>query len=150
MKRLLIAAASAAAGAASAAPIGYPGSTWGAVVFPASVGGEERSGQLVRDNVLLQGKLEQGVDWLRFGDDKYKLNTYAAIGYTFDNKGFSYNNKLSPALGVKVTRTVGTGTLDLGLQVVHEYRLKPGRTERKSDTGVQAYVGWWFGWDLKK
>jgi hypothetical protein len=127
--------------AAHAEPIAYPGSTWGQLVYPAGLVGEEKT------DALLSGRVEQGVDWFRFGEDKWKFNTYAALGYSVDNKGLSYYNKLTPALGLKVSRSFDGGSLDLGVQVIHERRWKDSDS---SNSGVQAYANWWFGWDAKK
>jgi hypothetical protein len=129
--------------ASHAEPIGYPGSTWGSLIYPSGLVGEEK------DNTLLSGRVEQGIDWFRFGDgDKWKFNTYAAVGYSVDNKGLSYNNKLTPGVGAKVSRTFDGGLLDLGVQLTHERRWKD--TISRSNSGVQAYASWWFGWDAKK
>jgi hypothetical protein len=121
-----------------AQPIGYPGSTWSVLMFPASATGAEKN------NVLLQGKVEQGIDWVRFAD-VWKLNTYASVSYSADTVGLNYNNKVVPALGAKVTRAFDHGTLDLGVQVFQERRWK----DQVSSTGVQAYASYWFGWNLK-
>jgi hypothetical protein len=149
MKRILVAALLASSASAFAEPIGYPGSTWGVLIFPTSITPETKDGKEVTDNVLLQGKVEQGIDWFRFGDDKWKLNTFASFNYTIDNAGLTYNNKLVPAVGVKVVRAFKDGVLDLGIQGVYEQRLRPAAGEKKNATGVQVYASWWFGWNLK-
>lgn len=125
-----------------AQPIAYPGSTWGVIQYPAGLSQEEK------ENTLLAGRIEQGADWFRFGDDKWKFNTYAALGYSVDNKGLPYNNKLTPALGAKVSRTFESGVLDLGVQAIYERRWKDNLSG--SNSGVQAYASWWFGWDARR
>lgn len=146
MKKIISAIALlAAAFTASADPIGYPGSNWSTITInPGVVRGTAED-----NNVLLQGKAEQGIDWLRFGaGDAWKLNTYAQVGYSVDRNKLDYNNKLVPAVGVKMVRSFEHGTAELGIQVVHEdhFRLSgPGR----SGNGVQAYGSYWFGWNLK-
>lgn len=135
------ACAALAAGVACAEPISYPGTTWGSISYPSGLVAPENH------DVLLAGRIEQGAIWFRFGErSEWSLNTYAAINYSADNKGLPYNNKLTPLVGVKITRRLDGGLLDLGVQLAHERRFK----DHQSNTGVQAYAGWWFGWDLKK
>lgn len=130
-----------AASAAHAEPLEMPGSTWAYIVGPSSSQGDERN------NVLLQGKIEQGIVWFKFGEDgKWKLNTFAALSYSLDSKGINYNNKAIPAVGVKISRDFENGVLDLGVQAVQENRWK----DNVNSTGVQAFASFWFGWNLKK
>lgn len=140
-KSVFVAAALLAATAfVSAEPLEYPGNVWGVATFPSATVGAERN------NVLAQGRIEQGIVWFRFADGKWKLNTYAALGYSLDSEGISYNNKAVPAVGVKVTREFEQGVVDLGVQAVQENRWK----DNVHSSGVQAYASWWFGWNLKK
>ena len=139
-KSVFVAALLAAAVSVSAEPLEYPGNVWGVVTFPSSTVGAERN------NVLAQGRIEQGIVWFRFADGKWKLNTYAALGYSLDTEGINYNNKAVPALGVKATREFEQGVVDLGVQAIQENRWKDG----VHSSGVQAYASWWFGWNLKK
>lgn len=140
---LLLAAAALAACAAGAQaqPLSYPGSTWGSLMFPSGLSKPED-----RD-LLLTGRIEQGAVWFRFGEEeRWRLNTYAAFSYSVDNQGLGYYNKYAPAVGVKVQRVFDDGLLDIGVQLAHERRFK----DRVTSNGAQAYVNWWFGWDLKK
>jgi hypothetical protein len=151
MKKTILATALVLAAVGASAeglkPIGYPGSNWTVLtVNPGVIKNSPEDG-----NVLLQGKIEQGVDWLRFGADKnWRLNTYASLGYSWDKNALAYNNKLVPAAGVKVSRDFDSGVVDLGVQVVHEIHGRGVTSGPKSGTGVQAYASYWFGWNLKK
>lgn len=130
-----------AAAAAAGQPLAYPGSTWTHVSYPSGLAAPEDR------NLLLSGRIEQGAVWFRLGSGgEWAFNTYAALNYSADGKGLGYNNKLTPALGMKLTRPLNGGILDLGLQVAHERRFK----DHQSNTGVQAYAGWWAGWDLRR
>ena len=141
MKKTSIAAALLVCAAVHAEPISYPGSTWGSITFPSGLSKPENH------DALLTGRIEQGAVWFNFGEDKrWRLNTYMAVSYSVDNAGLGYNNKYAPVAGVKVQRTFDAGVIDIGLQLAHERRFKDG----VSSTGPQAYVNWWFGWDLKK
>lgn len=149
MKKTLIALALAvtSVGAfADAGPIGYPGSNWSQLTFnPSPISGTPED-----NNVLLQGKIEQGIDWKRFGaNNEWTLNTYASMGYSADKNGLAYNNKLVPAVGVKMRRSFENGVLDIGAEVVHQRNFKQD-FGRDSGTGAMVYVSYWFGWNLKK
>lgn len=125
---------------ASAQPIAYPGSTWGQLIYPSGANDEEKN------NALLSGRIEQGADWFRFGEDRWRFNTYVALGYSADSKGLFYNNKVTPAIGMKVSRAYEGGVLDLGLQAIHERRFK----DNTENSAVQVYASWWFGWDARR
>jgi hypothetical protein len=121
-------------------PIGYPGSTWNVITTPASSTGIEE------DNTIIQGKIEQGIDWFYLDSaSTWKFNTYASFGYSADSEHLDYNNKAVPAIGAKVTKTLKNGAIDIGVQAFKENRWEDG----VSDNGVQLYVSSWFGWNLK-
>jgi len=122
-------------------PLGYPGSAWAVVTFPTSTSGPEK------DNLMFQGKIEQGIDWMYLDSkSKWKLNTYVSFGYSVDSEAFGYNNKAVPAIGVKTVRSFDNGVLEFGVQAIHEDRW----IDNVSSNGVQAYASTWFGWNLKK
>jgi hypothetical protein len=127
-------------------PIGYPGYTWGSLTYPSSV----IKNSPENDNLLFQGKIEQGVDWVKFGSRKeFTLNTFASVNYSLDSQGLPYNNKVMPAAGVKVRMTGEWGVADLGVQYVYENRWKYGEDQR-SGSGVQAFLTWYSDWNLKQ
>jgi hypothetical protein len=143
MKKILIAALCLLSTPAMAEPLAYPGSAWGVLTTPSS----GNKGTPEEGNWVYTGKITQGVDWDRFGkDDTWVLNTYASVGYSVDTKKLDYNNKVSPAVGVKVSKLLPNGVVDIGTQlVVDKYFLSNG-IKRNEDVGVQAYVSYWFGW----
>lgn len=125
-------------------PIGYPGNTWGTLVYAAKApdGFPRRR---------IEGIVEQGVDWFRFGDEKkWKYNTFVAAEYVLntDSQG------VTPVIGMKVNRAFSDGSLDLGLRVKRgSTYLSPvgvsfaGGTERVTRTEV--FATYWFAWNLK-
>lgn len=125
-------------------PLGYPGYTWGSVVFPSSIiGGVEEN------NILLQGKIEQGVDWFKLGSNKnITLNTFVDVGYSLDNKQIAWNNKITPGIGLKLKHDVFSVRFEYGIRYGYEQRWHD--PINKSGTGVQVFVNWSAGWNLKK
>jgi hypothetical protein len=141
---LLASVTAASAEDKSSGPLGYPGSNWSVLTINPSV----ISGTPEDDNVLLQGRVEQGIDWKKYGN--WTLNTYAALGYSADKNELSYNNKFVPALGVKMTRSFSSGVVDIGVQAVYQNNFRGVTSGPNTDYGVQAYVSYWTGWNLKK
>lgn len=149
MKKIIIATAIALSSLSATAeglkPLAYPGSNWSMFTLnPGVIKGTPED-----NNYLLQGRLEQGIIWKRFGDNKeWALNTYGALGYSVDKNGLAYNNKLVPAIGVKMTRSFENGVVDIGVQLVHENHFRGVNFGPRSGTGVQLFASYWFGWDL--
>lgn len=145
MKKVSLAAALlAAATTAPAQPLGYPGVVWGTIVYAPTARHGEPTFQT-------QGIVEQGIDWFRFGNDKWKFNTYGAVTYVIDDN----NTTFVPQLGMKVNRRFENGSLDLGLRVMSENKVVSGsplvtssHSERKAT--VQLYATYWFDWNLRR
>jgi hypothetical protein len=154
MKTLSFAVAAILASSAVLAdgPLAYPGSSWGAVIAPSSV----MANTPETGNVLYMGKITQGIDWYKFG--KFTFDTYASFTISDDHNHLSYNDKMIPAVGMRVDRHFGDGIVTLGVEESYEHHWGDGwdgRTLVSSSTpgmngaGVQAYVSYWFGWNLK-
>ncbi len=143
MKQALLAALLTVATTAQAGPIGYPGSTWGTIVV-SNTGPE-------KPNFQWQGIVEQGVDWFKFADDRWRLNTYGAASYSMDMNSIS--NTLAPQVGVKINRHFSDGSLDLGLRYVSQHSFFSSttiaNTPATTHAAVQAYATFWFDWNLK-
>jgi hypothetical protein len=144
MKKTLISLALLAIAGSAVAQLSYPGSNWSSLTYnPSPIKGTPEE-----DNILFQGNVEQGIVWTKYGD--WKVNTYAAVAYSWDRNGLAYNNRISPALGVKLQRQWNGGNLDLGVQVVHQNTFRGVTEGASSGTGIQVYAQYWAGWDLKK
>lgn len=123
-------------------PIAYPGYIWGYGATPADVTPGSN-----KNNNIANGKIEQGVDWFAFGEDKkWRYNTFVNAYVTSDTAGYDYNNKVQPAVGMKVRRTFDNGMIDIGVQAVYQHNT----VTNQNGTGAQAFASFWFGWDLKK
>ena len=127
----------------ASAQLAYPGNVWGTMVYSA----DAPAGY---PKYRIEGVIEQGVDWLRLGQDKrWKLNTYGAVEYVLNND----SKGASPVLGVKLSRGFGQGegNLDLGLRYKYgsTYLSPTGSSSggTKSVGRVELYATYWFGWD---
>lgn len=115
---------------------GYPGSTWGELRWE-----NTRHGQ---DNLLLNGWVEQGVDWVRWGG--VRLNTYGTIRYKWDSEGLDWNNSVGPGVGVALTGVDSGGDqIKVGIEYIWDSFYESGRTEEKA----VLFMKWYGWWDIK-
>lgn len=122
---------------------GFPGSTWGELRqdLPNDEGPDGP-----RD-LYLQGYVEQGVDWTRWGN--LRFNTYGILRYKWDSEALDYNNSLGPGLGIGLLHVTPNGNyVKLGVEHIWEifYRGANARNEEKT----LLYLRWFQWWDLKK
>lgn len=127
-------------------PIGYPGNTWGTIVY----GVKTPNGDTV-PRQRIEGVVEQGIDWFRFGDGTLKFNTYVAGEYVVN----SNDANVTPVIGMKVNKRFSDGSLDLGLRYKYGSTfITPGGSntiggiERASR--IEVHATYWFDWNLKK
>lgn len=119
-------------------PLGYPGYTWGSLEYPASVAVE-------RNNLLFDGKIEQGIDWHQY--ESWMLNTFVDLRYTLDSQGYDWNNRIAPGIGFKFRRAFSQlGVADIGAKYTYESRWK----NDANGSGIKVFVNWYFDWNLKK
>lgn len=119
-------------------PLGFPGTTWGQLRYPASRFDEETG------DTLIEGAIEQGIDWVRLSE-KSVLNTFVLVDYTFDSKGYEWNNKVKFSPGVKFKAFVAKNSLlEIGAMYRWHHRFKSNRT--KSDTVF--FLNWSTSWDF--
>lgn len=132
---------------AIAEPLAYPGSAWATISSPTTTDKDNPES----DNWTLTGRVTQGVDWLTFGEkNDWTLNTYATIGFSLDTKGLDYNNRITPGIGVEITKPVKNGVFNIGIRAIHETRFGTEYKvpDRSSDT-IQGYISYWSGWGKK-
>jgi hypothetical protein len=159
VKKILLASAVAAVLSASAAlaydgPLAYPGSTYGAIIGPSTVlklAPESR-------NWLYVGQITQGIDWFKFANNTLTFDTYGKVTFSDDNNHLTYNDKVQAAFGARIDRHFSDGILTLGVETVDEHHWGdgwngqlqvPASDPSMNGFGVQAYVSYWFGWNLK-
>lgn len=126
-------------------PIAYPGYMWANAVSPSNLQPGAPS-----NNVGYSAKIEQGVDWFAFDQDKkFRLNTFVNAVYARDTSNFAYTygNQFTPAVGIKVRNVYESGLIEVGVQYANQTNLNVAGS---SGGGVQAFVNVWTGWDLKR
>lgn len=111
----------------------YPGFTWGGVRYPGSQ-------EIVdEDNLILEGAMEQGLDW--YSDGTVTINTFARLAYTLDTEGIEWNNHVTYGIGSKLKiSTDDIAATQIGFRLNQNKRLVSGRAENR----VICYVNWFF------
>ena len=119
-------------------PLGYPGLIWGEVRYPSSHDPTERH------DLLAEGAVEQGIDWVRVGPGKV-FNTFASLEYTVDTEKLDYNNSVTVGAGAKLKIDLrGHGLLQIGVQYVWDRRW----ISASDRDGFLAFVNWSGWWSL--
>jgi hypothetical protein len=116
-------------------PLAFPGLTWGNVRYPAS---QEDSDT---HNALLQGSVEQGVDW-RSIERRGILNTYISLDYSFDTKRHDWNNFAKLGVGVKLKNFLDKDGFVVGAKLVRDERFVSNST----NVSLMIYLNWYTGW----
>lgn len=117
----------------------FPGSMWAEVsTSPVQPGSTETS-----TNVQLSGNINQGIRITSIGS--WGVVSYVAVSYSADRSGEPYNNKVAPALGIKLVRTYEGANAEMGARYIQEHRSNGQR-----GAAVQLYVNAWSGWNLGK
>ena len=116
---------------------GFRGATWGDLRWDVPKHGNS--------DLLLEGWVRQGVDWVRWGDTT--LNTYATVRYRWDTEKYDWNNSIGPGFGIAIDTFNPKGfTAAWGVEYLWDRYYESSRTEHK----VILYMGWFGWWDLKK
>lgn len=111
----------------------YPGHTWGGVRYPGSLEIQDE------DNLILEGAMEQGVDWYSFGG--VTINSFVRFAYTLDTEGYEWNNHVTYGIGSKLKiPAVKTIATQVGFRVNQDRRLESGRTENQ----IISFLNWFF------
>lgn len=154
MKQIAFAVVAILASSAAFAdgPLAYPGSSWGAVIAPSSV----MQNTPETGNVLYIGKITQGIDWFKVHN--FTFDTYGSVTLSDDRNHLSYNDKVIPAFGARIDRHFSNGIVTVGVEAVDEHHwgdgwdgrsVVTGSTPGMNGFGMQAYISYWVGWNLK-
>ena len=116
----------------------FPGSAWVNITGP-HTGGEESGNWVITGKINQDAVLTEVSDW--------KLSAYANVAFSTDTKGFEWNNRITPATGLKLSRDMLGGSFDIGVQYAHETHFgRIYKRDERSQGGVQVTVNYWTGW----
>ena len=107
-----------------------------------SYGTLEYPGSLIKgdDNLVLTLGGEYSADY-QIPDSKFLFTPFVDTHFAWDLDGNNYNNKLIPAVGVKLRRPVKNGELFFGVKYEVDYRW----VENTIDPGPMIFAGWYKG-----
>jgi hypothetical protein len=69
------------------------------------------------------------------------VTPFVGLGLVLDTKGYGWNNKIQPKVGVKVNKFFGKGVVSLGSAYSYEDRFNGFHR-----SGLTIYAQDWFGW----
>lgn len=116
----------------------FPGSAWINITGP-HVGGGEKGNWVLTAKANQDAVLTEVSDW--------KLSAFVSVGISTDTKGYEWNNKVTPATGIKLTKEIGSGIFDVGVQYAHETHFgKLYKMPERDAGGFQVTVNYWTGW----
>ena len=69
------------------------------------------------------------------------MTPFVGMGLVLDTKGYEWNNKIQPRVGVKVNKYFRKGVVSIGSAYSYEDRFKSFNS-----SGLTLYVQDWFGW----
>lgn len=95
-----------------------------------------------KGNVLTENYFEQGATVFATAGHSVTVTPYVAVGFAFDTKGFSYNNKIDPSIGIKLNKIFRSGIISAGTAFADEHRFDNGG----SASGIVYFGQYWFGW----
>ena len=111
---------------------GFPGQGW------TSIGNQS---PIEHNNFYLQSYVEQGASVFSTYSGSLTVTPFVGMGFVVDTKGYDWNNKVLPRLGVKLNKHFRKGVISLGSAYSYEDRFK-GETS----SGLTVFVQDWFGW----
>lgn len=101
-----------------------------------------------KGNVLTQSYIEQGATVFAGWNNSVALTPYISAGFDFDTKGYSWNNKIQPTLGIKLNKYFRTGVISAGIAYTYENRFRNTENSNfRATAGVKDFVQDWFGWN---
>ena len=112
--------------------VGLPGQGW------TSIGNQS---PIEHNNFYLQSYVEQGAAVFSTYSGSFTVTPFIGLGVTLDTKGYEWNNKVQPRLGVKVNKYFAKGVISVGSAYSYEDRFKSF-----DSSALTLFVQDWFGW----
>ena len=112
--------------------VGLPGQGW------TSIGNVS---PIEHNNFYLQSYIEQNAAIFSNYSGSITVTPFVGLGMVFDTKGYEWNNKIQPKVGVKVNKFFSKGVVSVGSAYSYEDRFKG-----INSSGLTLYAQDWFGW----
>ena len=112
--------------------VGLPGQGW------TSIGNVS---PIEHNNFYLQSYVEQSAAMFSTYSGSLTVTPFVGLGLVLDTKGYNWNNKVQPRLGVKVNKFFRKGVISVGSAYTYEDRFKG-----VDSSGLTLFVQDWFGW----
>jgi hypothetical protein len=112
--------------------VGLPGQGW------TSVG---NLSPIEHNNFYTQSYFEQSAAVFSTYSGSITVTPFIGMGLVLDTKGYEWNNKVQPRLGVKVNKYFRKGVVSIGSAYSYEDRFKSFNS-----SGLTVFVQDWFGW----
>jgi hypothetical protein len=112
--------------------VGLPGQGW------TSIG---NLSPIEHNNFYMQSYVEQSAAMFSTYSGSLTVTPFVGLGLLLDTKGYNWNNKVQPRLGVKVNKFFRKGVISVGSAYTYEDRFKG-----VDSSGLTLFVQDWFGW----
>jgi hypothetical protein len=112
--------------------VGLPGQGW------TSIG---NISPIEHNNFYVQSYVEQSAAIFSTYSGLVTVTPFVGMGLVLDTKGYDWNNKVQPRLGVKLNKYFRKGVISVGSAYTYEERFKG-----VDNSGLTLFVQDWFGW----
>ena len=112
--------------------VGLPGQGW------TSIG---NLSPIEHNNFYVQSYVEQSAAIFSTYSGSLTVTPFVSMGLVLDTKGYDWNNKIQPRLGMKVNKYFRKGVISVGSAYTYEQRFKG-----LDSSGLTVFVQDWFGW----
>ncbi|HYK49193.1 MAG TPA: hypothetical protein VEU94_05665, partial [Terriglobales bacterium] len=93
------------------------------------------------NNIYSQSYFEQSAAVFANYSGSITVTPFIGVGLVLDTKGYEWNNKIQPQIGVKANKYFRKGVISIGSSYAYEDRFKSFNS-----SGMTVFVQDWFGW----
>ncbi len=112
--------------------VGLPGQGW------TSIGNQS---PIEHNNFYFQSYVEQSAAVYSTYSGSVTVTPFVGMGLVLDTKGYEWNNKVLPRIGMKANKYFRKGVVSVGSAYAYEDRFKSFNS-----SGLTVFVQDWFGW----
>jgi hypothetical protein len=147
MRQILIFAVLVSVAWSQDAPHAVSSSVLDLVKLPGEIA--STSGQLSsyeKGNIVADTYVEQKAVVSTAWNDTLTLSPYVSAEFVLDTSGYNWNNKVSPSLGLKISKHLRAGVISAGIGYMYENRFR-NADGFKPTGGRIDFLSDWFGWN---